>query len=302
MIVTVGSINMDLVVKVNRLPSVGETVIGSDYERYPGGKGANQAVAAVRLGAPVRLVGALGEDEYGDQLLHVIQSENIDSAWVKRAHGPSGAAFITVDRQGQNCIVVAPGSNNKLLPEDINSAMCDQAKVLLLQCEIPTATIRAAAKLGKEAGATVILNAAPASELAAEDYKNIDVLVVNEVEIGMLLGQPGVRNPKEAISLAKELLTRVWAVVVTLGAQGAVWVQGDESGFIEALNVNTIDTTAAGDAFVGALAVGLNDGRRLQDSLRFANICGALTTTKHGAQSSLPTRSDLESFMSGVVL
>lgn len=293
---------MDLVVKVNRMPGIGETVIGSDYERYPGGKGANQAVAAVRLGAPVRLVGALGDDEYGDQLLHIVQSEGIDSAWAKRTNGPSGAAFITVDQQGQNCIVVAPGSNNKLHAEDINSAMFDQAKVILLQCEIPAATIRAAAKLGKEAGATVILNAAPASKLAADDYQNIDVLVVNEVEIGMLLGQLSVRNPEEAIPLAKALLTRVQAVVVTLGAQGAVWAQGDESGFIEALNVNAIDTTAAGDAFVGALAVGLNNGRELQDSLHFANICGALATTKHGAQSSLPTRSDLESFMSGAVL
>lgn len=294
MVLTVGSINMDLVVKVNHHPEPGETILGLDHEAHPGGKGANQAVAASRLGQKVRMVGRLGADAFGEQLLQGLQSEGIDTQWIERLDLPSGVAFISVDQKGQNSIIVAPGANQQLSPENLQLRAFDNAEVVLLQLEIPLATVREAARLGKSAGATTILNAAPAGRLVASDYKFVDLLVVNEVEAAMLLGKNRPQDPTEALALAADFLNLVPTVVITLGEQGTVWRGGRAEGHQKAFRVSPVDTTAAGDAFLGTLAASIAENKPLEAAVRWACAAGALATTKAGAQSSLPMREDIE--------
>ncbi len=299
MIIVVGSINMDIVVQVDHQPAPGETILGSDYETHPGGKGANQAVAAARLGANVRMIGRVGSDAFGQQLLSGLNHEGIDTHWLKTLETPSGVAFINVDKQGQNSIIVAPGANARLKPEELRPEAFAKAKVVLMQLEIPLNTVRRAAKLGQEAGATVILNAAPAKQLEPSDYQDIDVLVVNEIEAGMLLGKARACNPAEALALADNLLKLIPAVIITLGEQGAVWKSDNDAGQLPAFAVAALDTTAAGDAFLGALALALSQGDSLANAVRSASAAGALAASKAGAQPSLPTRDELENFLRG---
>jgi len=281
-IVVVGSSNTDMVVKVPHLPAPGETVLGGEFVMAPGGKGANQAVAAARLGAEVTLVACIGEDIFGEQAAAGFRREGIDTRYLTRhPQAASGVALIAVDPAGENSIAVAPGANMHLSPDDVRAAAAtiQAADGLLLQLEVPLETALAAAELAHQAGVRVILNPAPAppSPPPAQLLACVDVLTPNESEVLKLADTPlGIEG-----AARQALASGVGAVVVTLGAQGALLVAG--------FRVQAVDTTAAGDAFNGGLAVALAEGKPLAEAVRFANACGALATTRLGAQPSLPT-------------
>ena len=298
-VVVVGSLNMDLVVGVERHPKPGETVIGGDLQRFPGGKGANQAVAAARLGAQVRMVGRVGLDENGAELLRRLENEDIDVVGVQRVGTPTGVALISVDAQGQNAIVVSPGANARLLPEDLTPELFEGAGVVVLQLETPLETVQRAAELGRAAGARVLLNAAPAQALPEDLLAVTDVLVVNEFEAALVAGAPEPEGPEAALALARELARRVPLVVVTLGGRGLVWAGAGSEGTMPAFEVEPVDTTAAGDAFVGGLAAALAAGEPLERTLDYASAAGALAATRPGAQPSLPTADEVAALLGG---
>jgi ribokinase len=285
-IVVVGSVNLDLVVRVARLPGPGETVSGGDVFRNPGGKGANQAVAAARLGRGVAMVGRVGDDQAGRELLASLRADGVDTAHVRVADGvPSGAAFITVGDDGENQIVVSPGANARLAPEDVGAAgaALRAAAVTLVQLEVPLAAVTAAVWA---AGGRVVLNPAPVRTLPAELLGEVDVLVPNRVELAQLAGAPVPGTVEEAAVLAGRLPAR--AVVVTLGADGALVVEQGRASHVPAVPVRPVDTTAAGDAFCGGLADALAAGADLQDAARWAVRVAAAACTRPGAQASLP--------------
>jgi ribokinase len=285
-IVVVGSVNLDLVVRVPRLPGPGETVSGGDVFRNPGGKGANQAVAAARLGRGVAMVGRVGDDQAGRELLASLRADGVDTAHVRVADGaPSGTAFITVRDDGENQIVVSPGANARLAPEDVGAAgaALRAAAVTLVQLEVPLAAVTAAVRA---AGGRVVLNPAPVRTLPAELLGEVDVLVPNRVELAQLAGAPVPGTVEEAAVLAGRLPAR--AVVVTLGADGALVVEQGRASHVPAVPVRPVDTTAAGDAFCGGLADALAAGADLQDAARWAVRVAAAACTRPGAQASLP--------------
>lgn len=294
MIVVVGSLNMDLVVRVSRTPRPGETLLGSAYETHPGGKGANQAVAAARSGARVRMVGRVGRDAYGDPLAHRLSAEGVDLTYLEQTDDKTGVAFITVDEGGQNSIVVSPGANAALRPEDLTPEIFEGAGVVLTQLEIPLETALRAAALGREAGATVVLNLAPAQRLTKAQLHAVDLLLVNESEAATLLGHDPDAPMEEAEAVALQLQGFVPAVVLTQGGRGATWAAPQARGFERAHQVEVVDTTAAGDAFAGALAAELAQGRTLQEAVRYAGAAGALAVSRAGALPSLPTREETE--------
>jgi len=296
-VVVVGSLNMDLVVPVPRHPKPGETVIGGDLRRFPGGKGANQAVAAARLGARVRMVGRVGADAYGAELGRGLEAEGIETVDVAELDAPSGVALISVSEDGQNAIIVSPGANARLRPDDLSPERFTGAGVVVLQLETPLATVRRAAELGRAAGARVLLNAAPAQALPEGLLKAVDLLVVNEFEAAQVAGAREPEGPEEALALARELARRVPIAVVTLGARGLVWAGEEGEGFLPAFPVEAVDTTAAGDAFVGGLAAALAAGEPLKPALRFASAAGALAATRPGAQPSLARAAEVEELL-----
>ena len=295
-VVVVGSSNTDLVVKLSKLPAPGETVLGGDFLEAAGGKGANQAVAAARLGAEVVFVASLGQDPFGDRALENLGSDGIDVRWVRRdpAHA-SGVALIMVDRQGENMIAVASGANAHLSLEDLEKARpaFENARVVLAQLETPLAVIQRAAELAQEVGAPMILNPAPARPLSDELLGRVEILTPNEVEAEALSGIP-IRDQDSACRAAESLQARgVQTVVITMGSKGVWCVSGKERFGVPAIEVQAVDTTAAGDAFSGAMACALAEGRSLRDSVAFANRAAALSVTRTGAQPSLPTREEM---------
>lgn len=294
-IVVVGSSNTDMVVKVPHLPAPGETVLGGEFVMAPGGKGANQAVAAARLGAKVTLVACIGEDIFGEQAAAGFRRAGIDTRYVTRdPQAASGVALIAVDPAGENSITVAPGANMRLSPDDVRAAAAaiQGADGLLLQLEVPMETALTAARLAQQAQVRVILNPAPAppGPLPAELLACVDVLTPNENEVLKLIDAP--LNIERAARQA--LASGVGAVVVTLGAQGALMVTNGGQQLVPGFRVQAVDTTAAGDAFNGGLAVALAEGKPLAQAIRFANACGALATTRLGAQPSLPTAEQVQ--------
>ncbi|MCC6309624.1 MAG: ribokinase [Trueperaceae bacterium] len=358
-IAVVGSVNMDLVVRVARHPRPGETLLGSDYATHPGGKGANQAVAAARLGGNVRFVGRVGADAFGTQLAAALQHDGVDIAALGRSARPSGVAFIQVDERGQNSIVVSPGANHDLDVVDLRTGALATASVLMLQLEIPLEVVLAAAAAGRRAGALVMLNLAPARRLEPSQLADVGLLLVNEHEAVIQLG--AVAEGKTPEEWAVALCRFVPCAVVTLGADGAVWAcraesvdaRGDRDvsafgrtdaesegwpggalhGRVPAFEVNPVDTTAAGDAFAGALAYwlaqvgsararfGIGVGRDgsapfsassgsahvvegagehpLAVAVRFASAAGALAATRPGAQPSLPILAEVMDTLRG---
>jgi ribokinase len=292
--------NMDLVARAPRMPGPGETVIGGSLHIVPGGKGANQAVAAARLGAVVAMVGCVGDDEFGTTLSTGMKAAGVDTTHVGTDPGAAtGVALIVVDDAGQNSIVVAPGANMRLSPADVDRAreaiLC--ADVLLLQLETPMGTVLHAAQLAHAQGVTVVLNPAPAQPVPDELLACVDVLVPNESETALLTGlaATGLADPAQA---ADSLLTRgVDTVILTLGERGALLAEGRQLTHVPAFEVTPVDTTAAGDAFLGGFAVALAEGRPLHEAVRWGNAAGALATTKLGAQPSLPTRGELEALL-----
>ncbi len=303
-ILVVGSLNMDLVVQMPAIPRPGETLIGGRFATFPGGKGANQAVAAARLGARVSMIGRVGGDAFGQQMLKIVADEGIDTRSIGvDAHNSTGVALITVDAQGQNSIAVASGANFTLTAEHVRSAweQLTAVDLLVMPLETPMETIQAAAQIAKTRGARVILNPAPACELDPELLRNIDVLIPNESETERLTGLT-IKTDADARRAGLALLNQgVGSVVLTLGERGALVVEGDPAApayqHLPAFPVQVVDTTAAGDGFVGALATGLGEGLSLSAAARFASAAAAISVTRHGAQPSLPYRREVDQFL-----
>lgn len=300
MIVVIGSSNLDLVARVARMPDPGETVLALGYDEHEGGKGANQAVAAARAGGRVAMVGRVGRDEAGKRLRAGLEADGVDVAELREIDAPTGRALIEVDDAGQNRIVVVGGANAAWGPGDLPTALIDDADLIVLQREVPDAVVAAAVRRGAAAGATVVLNLAPAGEVAAEVLAEVGVLIVNESEAAHLIGAAATSVAADPVAAAERLARRTRGdVVITLGADGAVHAGRSGTGTVAGLPVRAVDTTGAGDAFVGALAARLDDGVPLPDAVRFACAAGAEATTRAGAQSSLPTRDQIHARLGG---
>jgi len=299
-IVVVGSSNMDLVVKSPRIPVPGETILGGDFLMVPGGKGANQAVAAAKLGARVFFVARLGNDLFGRKSLENFRLEGVDTTYVAlTSEAPSGVALITVDEAGNNAIVVAPGANARLSVEDVRRAEAQirSAGAVVAQLEVPLATVQCAAEIAEEAGVPFVLNPAPAQQLGPGLLAKVAVLTPNETE-ARILTEIEVTDDSSARKAARALLSAgVKAVILTMGSKGFLLADGNTTESVPALQVKAVDATAAGDAFTGSLALGLAQSRSLRDAALFANRVAAFSVTRLGAQPSMPTRKELEEFI-----
>jgi len=297
-ILVIGSLNADLVVRAPRFPSPGETISGEDMQIVPGGKGANQAVAAARLGASVSMLGRVGNDSFGDFLVRNLQSNNVITQLVRRDDASTGTAIIVVDSNGQNSIVLSPGANGKVFPADLETVSFSAFNLLLLQLEIPLETVLRAAQRAKENGMRVILNPAPARHLPDELITLADFLIPNEIELSLLTGM-SVKDVVSAETAAQTLIAHgAQNVIVTLGANGALMVTNEEVKHIPPFKARVVDTTAAGDAFIGGFAAAMLRGLKLDETVYYANACGALATTRFGAQPSLPTKEEAKRFLS----
>ncbi|HWH88541.1 MAG TPA: ribokinase [Pseudomonas sp.] len=298
-VVVIGSLNMDLVTRAPRLPRGGETLIGHSFATVSGGKGANQAVAAARLGAQVAMVGCVGNDDYGVRLRDALLAEQIDCQAVSVVEDSSGVALIVVDDNSQNAIVIVAGANGAMTPAVIDrfDAVLQAADVVICQLEIPDATVGHALKRARELGKTVILNPAPASRpLPADWYSAIDYLIPNESEAAALSGLT-VDSLQAAEAAATQLIAMgAGKVIVTLGAQGSLFANGNGFEHFPAPTVKAVDTTAAGDTFVGGFAAALASGKSEAEAIRYGQIAAALSVTRAGAQPSIPTMSDVQAF------
>lgn len=295
-VAVVGSLNMDLVAHVPRQPLPGETLSGRSFATLPGGKGANQAVALARLGAEVAMIGCVGDDDYGRTLCANLEREGINQVGVLVSRTqPSGVAMILVDDASQNSIVVIPGSNAELVPAALGlfHELLHEARLVVCQLEVPLETVRHTLQLARQFGAATILNAAPARELPQEVLALVDWLVVNELEAATLSGL-AVNNPDDAQQAARRLLEQGCRnVLVTLGAQGVVAAVGGELRHYPAQKVNAVDTTGAGDTFVGGFGAALAGGETPDAAIRFGQAAAAIAVTRAGAQSAIPHRDEI---------
>jgi len=287
-----GSINQDFVLKVDRRPQPGETVTNAELSTHNGGKGANQAAAAALLGASVTFLGRVGDDEFGEPLVQALGEKGIDTSLIERASDAStGAAFITVTPDGENAITVAPGANRSLTPQEVDAASgaIGNARVLVAQMEIPVETVLRAVGVASERGTRALVNLAPTFEVPGELLERLDPLVVNEHEAAFLLGSE-VEGVDGTLSAALELLSLgPRSAVITIGEAGAVFADGESVEHLLAPKVEVVDTTGAGDAFVGALATCLARGASLEQAVAYAVRAGAAAVTREGAQGALPT-------------
>lgn len=295
-VLVIGSANMDVVTPVRKLPLPGETILVGDVKLVPGGKGANAAVAAARMGGDVRFVGCVGDDAFGNQLLSSMKNDGIDTQSVSVTANSTGTAVILLDQaNGQNSILVGPGANAEVkAPED--PAWYAWGDILLLQLEIPVATVLQAAHRARQQGVRVLLDPAPAaSSLPAELLAAVDILVPNETELATLTNRP-VESLEQITEAASALIadSGVGELVVTLGERGSLWVNAETTRLIEAGAADVVDTTAAGDTFAGALAVSLASGLAMPEALVFASAAGSLACTRIGAQSSIPGRQEVQ--------
>ncbi|HEU4552305.1 MAG TPA: ribokinase [Chitinophaga sp.] len=295
-ILVVGSINMDMVVKTAHIPQPGETMLGGVFFMNPGGKGANQAVSVARLGGHAAFIGKIGDDLFGKQSTRLFEQEGIDITGICSDPGtPSGIAMITVDAAGENSIVVAPGANARLQPNDVAAALDKQpdGKILLVQLEIPMETVKYAAEYAREKGLLVILNPAPANDRVAALLPLADIITPNESEAALLSGVQ-IKDLAGARQAAEQIAARgVKSVIITLGSQGAALLHNGAFLHIPAPLVEAVDTTAAGDVFNGALATALAEGKSLEDAVVFACNAAAIAVTRLGAQSSIPYRNEV---------
>jgi ribokinase len=294
-ILVIGSSNTDMTVKTMELPRPGETVLGGVFTMGAGGKGANQAVAAQRLGGNVKFICKVGKDIFGDNSIAQYKQEGLDTSGILRSELPSGVALISVDQHAENCIVVASGANGDLSEADIDSFEKDlkECAILLLQLETPIPSVLKAAKIAHEAGATVVLNPAPATALPEEIFRYIDLFIPNETELSTFSGL-SVTNAEEAEKAAAAMQAKgVGKLIVTMGSKGALICEGGPGVFVPAHKVKAVDTTAAGDTFCGALCVAVSEGKSLKEAAEFACAASALTVQKMGAQNSIPYRKEI---------
>lgn len=295
-IVVIGSMNTDLVIKTARMPAPGETLHGEDLQTIPGGKGANQAAAAARLGSRVAMVGRVGADQFGPHLVNNLAHQGVNTGHVRVDPGSStGIALIMVDAQGENSILLSAGANGKVSRSDVDSAstLLSQARLLLLQFEIPMETVEYSLDKASKLGIKVILNPAPAQVVEPGLLEKIDILVPNQTELEIMSGLP-VSDDESTRTAALALVNQgVEIVIVTLGERGALLVTSDESTFVPGIKVEVLDTTAAGDAFIGALATAIVRNMTMKEAVRFANCAGALAVTSFGAQPSLPSADEV---------
>jgi len=296
-IVVVGNLNMDLVVKAPRMPVAGETIHGEDLRNIPGGKGANQAAAIAKLGGRVAMVGRVGNDAFGSRMIDNLKQLGVNTNHVRiDAEAATGTAIIIVNEGGENSIVVSPGANGRVAKEDIDriDKLLDQAKYLLLQFEIPLETVQYAIEMASRKKMKVILNPAPAKNVPPEILTKVDFLVSNETETKILTGLE-VKDLNSAEAAARKLAELgVSVVIITLGEKGALLVTGNEAIHVPAQKVKAVDTTAAGDAFIGGLVTALVKGYAFKDAVKYASCAGTLAVTKFGAQTSLPTLEEVE--------
>lgn len=300
-LIVFGSINLDLVATVSRLPIAGETLAGERLLKIPGGKGANQAVACARLGATTHLVGRLGNDDFGHQLLLTLQEAQVCTDGIHMDQNtPSGVALITVDAQGENSIIIIPGANACLDRRELEylQSILPQATLFLTQLEVPLSLVQEAAEKVKQARISVILDPAPVPQNFPHAlYGLVDIITPNEVEAAQLTGI-AIEDRESATQAAYRFLE--WGVktaIVKLGDRGVVWANHEETGFLPAFPIRAVDTTAAGDAFNGALATALNEGLSLQEAIQWGSAAGAISATVIGTQPSLPDRQTLEHFL-----
>jgi ribokinase len=294
MITVFGSINVDLVTRVEAHPRPGETIAGSDYRLIPGGKGANQAVAAARAGARVRLVGAVGSDEFAGIALSELGRSGVDLGHVARRAAPTGLAVIVVDKRGENTIVVAAGANGTVTAADAEDIGFGPGDILLLQLEVPYREGRRLAERAQRAGTRVVLSVAPFRPLTVEDAAPASVLIMNEHEAAALAGHVGLgagRDEETVLRLAERFGK---TVIATLGAEGAIAAEKGTVLKVPALAVTPVDTTGAGDSFAGVLAAMLDEGAALEEAMSYAAAAGSLATTREGAQPSFPMRAEIE--------
>ena len=289
MIIVFGSLNMDLVLTVPSIPRPGETVLCEQYISKPGGKGCNQAVAAARAGAPVRMIGQVGGDTFGDGLLSTLDSEGIDAGGVRRSDRPTGVAFICVDPEAENAIAVASGANLDADVTQLDDATVDSDSVLVLQMEVPAEQNWQAIQRVRAAGGRSILNLAPAAAVPLEVLKALDLLIVNEIEAQMIASELGL--PSDGAEGAARAVADLAGLncVVTLGSRGALGIEGGRVWQVDSMAIDPVDTTGAGDAFTGVLAAAMESGCTLPEAMHRANIGAALACMALGAQESLPT-------------
>ncbi len=303
-VLVIGSLNMDFVMNVEKAPLPGETILTNTYNLVPGGKGGNKAYALGKLGTSVAMLGAVGCDEMGKKLIANLKKVKVDTKKiVKLKNINTGNAFITVDKTGENRIVVASGANNKLTKEmiDKNINLIKAAKIIVMQLEIPLEVVTYAAKLAKSLGKIVVLDPAPAvNNLPLDLYKNIDIIKPNETELQTLCNSK-INTEEDIVTLAKSLIEKgVKNVIVTLGEKGSILVNNDTVQKYNAINVEVVDTTAAGDSFTAGLVKSLVDGKDLNESIKFGHIVSSLAVTKHGAQSSIPSIEEIKKFIERV--
>lgn len=298
-VVVVGSLNVDLVVGLDRMPDPGETVIGRTLDQHPGGKGLNQAVAAARLGARVEMIGAVGTDDSGAWLRDIVTSESIGDSGVRTVDGPSGTALIEVDRTGMNRIVVVPGANGKVTPDEVAAALdtIDDIAIVLTQGEVPLASIEAAMVVGRAKGARTVLNPAPVIDYPIELLRAVDIVLPNEHEAAQLTGIDTSTLEGAQDAAAHLVGLGVTCAIITRGGEGAIWATAHDSGSIGVFPVTPVDTVAAGDGFCGGLVAALAEGLEINEAMRWASAAGGLATTKAGAVPSLPTRDQLTALL-----
>ena len=299
-ILIVGSSNTDMVIKAEHLPAPGETIIGGSFFMNAGGKGANQAVAAARLGGDVLFITKTGADIFGHQAIQLFEKEGINTSYIfSDPHHPSGVALITVDKKGENSIVVASGANATLSPQDLSTVqeVIEQSSMVLMQLEIPLETVAYVANVAKEKNRTVVLNPAPACALPDSLLPDISIITPNETEAEILTGIK-VNNIDSAEKAAAALAAKeIETVIITLGSKGALVFHKGVFTHVPTLTVNAVDTTAAGDVFNGALVVALSEGKSMLEAVSFACKAAAISVTRLGAQASAPYRNEIEDLL-----
>jgi len=299
-ILVVGSFTMDLVARAPRAPKEGETIIGSSFSQFPGGKGANQAVAAAKLGGDVTVIGKLGMDSFGDAQIESMKASGINTGYIMRdAEKSTGIGHITLEDSGKNRIIMVPGANMSYTPEDLAEckSLISEAEIIMMQFEIPIETVYKGLDLADEYGKTVILNPAPSAKINMEYLSKVTYLILNEVEAKDFTGID-ITDKHNAEKAAGKLIEQGCKnVVITMGSNGVLFMNNHEEYYVESHKVNAVDTTAAGDQFIGAFAYGLQNKYSHKECVEFANAAAAISVTRMGAQPSLATLPEVEDFL-----